>query len=113
MQGTLLAARGDIDAARLVFEDAIRRLEGVGSVYHRAIIDFYYGQCLRRAGKRAECVAPLTRALALFTHFDATVYIDRCTRELQASGTGMLRKESADWSTLTAQEQAVGWVPGK
>ena len=107
VQGTWLAARGDIDAARLVFEDAIRRSEGVGSVYHRAIIDFYYGQCLRRAGKRAECVASLTRALALFTHFDATVYIDRCTRELRASGTGMLRKESADWSTLTAQGQAV------
>ena len=107
VQGALLAARGDIDGARLVFEDAIRRLEGVGSVYHRAKIDFYYGQCLRRAGKRAECVAPLTRALAIFTHCDATVYIDRCTRELQASGTGMLRKEGADWSTLTAQEQAV------
>ena len=107
VQGTLLAARGDIDAARLAFEDAIRRLEGIGSVYHRAKIDFYYGQCLRRAGKRAECVAPLTRALAIFTHFDASVYIDRCTRELQASGTGMLRRESADWSTLTAQEQAV------
>jgi len=107
VQGSLLAARGDIDAARLAFDDAIGHLEGIGSIYHRAKVDFYYGQCLRRAGKRAECVAPLTRALAIFTHLDATVYIDRCTRELQASGTGVSRRESADWSRLTAQEQAV------
>lgn len=107
VQGMLLAARGEIDAAKQVFEDAIRRLEGIGAVFHRAKIDFAYGQCLRRAGKRAECVPPLTRALTIFAHLDATVYVERCNRELQASGTGMSRRETADWSTLTAQEQAV------
>ncbi|PRA11897.1 LuxR family transcriptional regulator [Arthrobacter sp. MYb211] len=107
VRGMLLAALGDIDAAREVFEQALLRLQGVGTAYHRARIDFAYGQCLRRAGKRADCVAPLTRALSIFTHLDATVYVERCTRELQASGIGMARREPMDWSTLTAQEQAV------
>lgn len=107
VKARLSAARGDIDGAREIFEEALRHLEGIGAAYYRARIDLSYGQCLRRAGKRAECVAPLTRALATFTHLDATAYIERCTRELQASGTGMSRRNVTDWSTLTAQEQTV------
>lgn len=100
-------AEGKQEAAGADFEQALAALRSVGAPYDRARIDFAYGQFLRRAGKRADCVGPLSRALAVFTHLDAKVYIERCQRELQASGIGLPRREPEDFCSLTAQEQAV------
>lgn len=107
VRGQLLAARGEPDASRDAFEEALSLLAGLTLPVLRAQVDYAYGQSLRRAGKRGDAVGPLTRALAGFTQFGAKVYMDGCCRELQATGISVPRRDAADWSSLTAQEKAV------
>ena len=107
VRGQLMAAQDDSKGSRDAFEEALAILQGTALPVLRAQVDYAYGQSLRRAGKRGESVGPLTRALAVFTQLGATIYIDRCNRELQATGISVRRRDSADWSTLTSQEKAV------
>ena len=70
-------------------------------------MEFAYGQTLRRAGKRRESATPLRRAREGFAALGASTYTERCDRELQAAGVSAVRREATDWSSLTAQEEAV------
>lgn len=107
VRGQILGARGDIDAARAAFDEALAKLQGTALPVLRTQVEYAYGQTLRRAGKRGDAVGPLTRALAGYTQLGATLYIQRCNRELQATGINIPRRDAADWSTLTSQEKAV------
>lgn len=68
---------------------------------------FAYGQTLRRAGKRREATVPLTDAKQFFTAVGANAYVERCERELQASGMNVTRRSELDFTSLTSQERAV------
>lgn len=107
VRGQILSARGEIDGARAAFDEALAKLQGTALPVLRAQVEYAYGQALRRAGKRGDAVGPLTRALAGYTQLGATIYIERCNRELQATGISVPRRDAADWSTLTSQEKAV------
>jgi DNA-binding CsgD family transcriptional regulator len=54
--------------------------------YARARVKFAYGQAFRRAGKRREAAAVLAEARELFAVLAAQAYVDRCSREMRASG---------------------------
>lgn len=107
VQGQVLGSRGDLEGSRDAFEEALAQLQGLTLPVLRANIEYAYGQSLRRAGKRGESAGPLTRALAGYTQLGATIYIERCNRELQATGISVPRRDAADWSSLTSQEKAV------
>ncbi|MFF5020628.1 AAA family ATPase [Micrococcus luteus] len=117
--GRLLAAQGDPDAARARFEDALGRLEGLHRPYLRARINFAFGQSMRRAGKRRLAHSVLQTARELYAGFGALTYVERCDRELNATGmlpvgdTGpeaaapVLGLAGVPEDDLTAQEKAV------
>lgn len=107
VRGQLLASRGDLEGSRDAFEEALASLQGLTLPVLRANVEYAYGQSLRRAGKRGESAGPLTRALASYTQLGATIYIERCNRELKATGISVPRRDAADWSSLTSQEKAV------
>lgn len=107
VRGQLLAARDNLKGSRDAFEEALALLQGTTLPVLRAHVEYAYGQNLRRAGKRGEAVGPLTRALTVFIQLGATIYTERCNRELQATGISVPRRDTADWSTLTSQEKAV------
>ncbi|WOP17266.1 helix-turn-helix transcriptional regulator [Raineyella sp. LH-20] len=106
-RGRLTSLRGDIEEARRSFEEALALVEASPYFYLRTRINFLYGQALRRAGKRREAGVVLRRALDGFSAVGATVYVERCHRELQAGGAGGTRSAGLDVESLTAQEQAV------
>ena len=107
VRGRILGAEGDIDGAKDAFESGLASLCGLNLPYERARVDFAYGQTLRRAGKRRESAIPLRRAREGFAALEASTYTERCDRELLAAGVSAARREATDWSSLTAQEQAV------
>ncbi|MDI3330994.1 MAG: AAA family ATPase [Micrococcus sp.] len=116
-RGRLLAAQGDPEAARDHFEAALGHLRGLHRPYLRARISFAFGQSMRRAGKRRLASSVLQVAKDLYDSLGAVTYVDRCDRELKATGidTGTVDEPGdpvlvaagrADIE-LTAQEQAV------
>lgn len=86
VRGRIQAATGDLEAARSTFQGGLARLEGLPLPYARARVKFAYGQSFRRAGKRREAAAVLAEARELFTLLGAQAYVDRCSREMRASG---------------------------
>ncbi|GEO93672.1 helix-turn-helix transcriptional regulator [Kocuria flava] len=116
-RGRLLAAQGDPDAARERFEDALGRLRGLNRPYLRARISFAFGQSMRRAGKRRLASSVLRTARDLYDTLGAGTYVERCDRELKATGLDpgavpdpsdpVLAALGGPQVQLTAQEQAV------
>ncbi|UEL28390.1 AAA family ATPase [Pseudarthrobacter sp. L1SW] len=116
-RGRLLAAQGDPDAAREHFEAALGHLRGLNRPYLRARISFAFGQSMRRAGKRRLASSVLRAARDLYDSLGAATYVERCDRELKATGldVGNLPDPADTVLTaardhhiqLTAQEQAV------
>lgn len=116
-RGRLLAAQGDPDAARERFEDALGRLRGLNRPYLRARISFAFGQSMRRAGKRRLASSVLRTARDLYDTLGAGTYVERCDRELKATGLDpgavpdpsdpVLAALGGPRVQLTAQEQAV------
>jgi DNA-binding CsgD family transcriptional regulator len=116
-RGRLLAAQGDPDTAREHFEAALGHLRGLNRPYLRARISFAFGQSMRRAGKRRLASSVLRAARDLYDSLGAATYVERCDRELKATGldVGNLPDPADSVLTaardhhvqLTAQEQAV------
>jgi DNA-binding CsgD family transcriptional regulator len=118
VRGRILAASGDLDAARTSFLGGLARLEGLPLPFARARVKFAYGQSFRRAGKRREAAAVLTEARDLFAVLGAGAYVERCSREMRAtgvspddhagSGSGRVAPgPAAGQPDLTEQEKAV------
>lgn len=117
-RGRILAAQGDPDGAREQFEAALRRLQGLHRPYLRARICFAYGQSMRRAGKRRLASAVLQTARGLYEGLGAVAYVERCDRELKATGMEPAGEDVMEGALglggaagpedeLTAQERAV------
>ncbi|GAB5079921.1 AAA family ATPase [Arthrobacter sp. AD-310] len=116
-RGRLLAAQGDPDAAREHFEAALGHLRGLNRPYLRARISFAFGQSMRRAGKRRLASSVLRAARDLYDSLGAATYVERCDRELKATGLdvgnlpdpadAVLAAARDHHIQLTAQEQAV------
>ena len=116
-RGRLVAAQGDPDTAREHFEAALGHLRGLHRPYLRARISFAFGQSMRRAGKRRLASSVLRAARDLYDSLGATTYVERCDRELKATGLDVgnlpdpadpvLSAVGRTQVQLTAQEQAV------
>lgn len=106
MRGRIVAATDGIDAARDVFESALRAVEELPLPYERARIGFAYGQVLRRAGKRRDADTVMRSAREVFAILGATVLVRRCDRELKATGVNATRTRDP-FSELTERERAV------
>lgn len=105
-RGRWHGVRGDLDAARSCFQEAIALLEPLPLRYDRARVHFAYGQTLRRAGRRAEADAVITTARDAYLALGAATYVARCDRELAAGGVHATRGQR-DLDDLTPQEEAV------
>jgi DNA-binding CsgD family transcriptional regulator len=86
VRGRIQAAAGDLDAARTSFQGGLAQLDSLPMPFARARVKFAYGQSFRRAGKRREAAAILAEARELFAVLGAQAYVDRCSREMRASG---------------------------
>jgi DNA-binding CsgD family transcriptional regulator len=75
--------------------------------FERAQLELAYGQVLRRAGKRRAAASQLQAARDRLTSLNARPYLQRCERELAASGLTPAKRSVFDPSRLTAQESAV------
>ncbi|MFJ6457096.1 AAA family ATPase [Paenarthrobacter sp. NPDC091669] len=116
-RGRLRAAQGDPDTAREHFEAALGHLSGLNRPYLRARISFAFGQSMRRAGKKRLASSVLRAARDLYDSLGAATYVDRCDRELKATGLvvgnqldpadSVLTAVRDHHLQLTAQEQAV------
>ncbi|MCX4703811.1 LuxR family transcriptional regulator [Streptomyces sp. NBC_01373] len=106
VRGRIAAARGDMDAVRKEFEQALAHLDRLPLPYDRARVNFAYGQSLRRAGKRREADTVLKNARDGYAALGARTYVERCDRELKAGGLNAPRS-APGVSRLTPQEQAV------
>ena len=119
-QARVAAAQKQLDKAKHFFTEALRltSIDGVATYHGRYM--FSFGQMLRRAGRRSEAAEHLVSAREFFQSVSAEVMVDRCNRELRA--TGMLQHRDDDISGtrleehpepvtsntfLTAQEHAV------
>ncbi|WP_427006871.1 AAA family ATPase [Pseudarthrobacter sp. H2] len=86
VRGRIQAAAGDLDAARTSFQGGLAQLDSLPLPFARARVKFAYGQSFRRAGKRREAAAILAEARELFAVLGARAYVERCSREIRASG---------------------------
>nr|WP_296765310.1 helix-turn-helix transcriptional regulator [Rhodococcus sp. (in: high G+C Gram-positive bacteria)] len=105
-RGRWHGARGNMDAARVSFEDALASLTALPLIYDRARVNFVYGQTLRRAGKRREADIAITLAREDYSTLGAATYVSRCDRELKAGGMNAVLKDRPH-NALTPQEDAV------
>ncbi|MEK0154142.1 AAA family ATPase [Arthrobacter oryzae] len=116
-RGRLVAAQGDPDTAREHFEASLGHLRGLNRPYLRARVSFAFGQSMRRAGKRRLASSVLRAARDLYDSLGAATYVERCDRELKATGLDVgnlpdpadpvLTAVSDQHLQLTAQERAV------
>jgi DNA-binding CsgD family transcriptional regulator len=116
-RGRLVAAQGDPDTAREHFETALGHLRGLNRPYLRARVSFAFGQSMRRAGKRRLASSVLRVARDLYDSLGAATYVDRCDRELKATGLdvgnltdpsdAVLAAVTGPQVQLTAQEKSV------
>ena len=100
-RGQIAAARGDIDEAMQLLEDAVARHEEVGDPYGRARALLALGVIRRRARQKRPARDAIVQALAGFEQLGAATWIERCKSELGSIG-GRTREEG-----LTPAEQRV------
>ena len=87
------------------FEDALRVSREHSNPFEHARTALFYGERLRRAGKRAEARAQLRSALELFQQLGAQAWAGRAEDELRASGeTARRRTNGRSPADLTPQE---------
>ena len=100
-RGQIAAARGDIDEAVRLLEDAVARHEEVSDPYGRARTLLALGITRRRARQKRPARDAIVQARAGFEQLGAATWIERCTSELGRIG-GRTREEG-----LTPAEQRV------
>jgi predicted ATPase/DNA-binding CsgD family transcriptional regulator len=106
-RGRLEATRGRQAEAEAAFLDGLGQIEQVSMPFDRALLEFAYGQFLRRLGRRRAAATQLGLAQECFVSLGAQPYIDRCDRELAACGLAPARRRGRDRARLTPQELSV------
>ena len=89
------------------FEQALDLHGNVEDRFEQARTSLYYGERLRRVGRKAEARDRLRQALALFDELQATLWSDRAERELRATGERIQRAQHGRGRALTPQELQV------
>jgi DNA-binding CsgD family transcriptional regulator/tetratricopeptide (TPR) repeat protein len=107
VRGRLAAARGDLASAEAAFNRGLAEITLLPLPFQRALLEFAYGQVLRRAGQRRAAAHQLQGARDRFSRLMANPFLERCDRELAASGLAPAKRSTFDPSRLTAQESAV------
>ena len=77
-RGQIAAARGDIDEAMRLLDDAVARHEEVGDPYGRARALLALGVIRRRARQKRPARDAILEALAGFEQLGAETWIERC-----------------------------------
>ncbi|WP_131745068.1 LuxR family transcriptional regulator [Frankia sp. Cppng1_Ct_nod] len=95
-------------AAEEAYREGLVSAEDQPIPFERALLEFGYGQFLRRAGRRGEAATVLESAQLRLEALGAKPYLIRCDRELAACGRAPARRrEPQPVESLTPQEQTV------
>lgn len=81
-----MAAQGDPDTAREHFEAALGHLRGLNRPYLRARVSFAFGQSIATGWQKAPGLLSASGGKDLYDSLGAATYVDRCDRELKATG---------------------------
>jgi ATP/maltotriose-dependent transcriptional regulator MalT len=106
-RGRLEAARGNHDAAQREFLLAAESLGELSMPYELALTELTHGQFLRRRRQRRAAVEVLANARDRFTAMGALPALERCERELEASGLSPKRPTGKGPGQLTPREMTV------
>ncbi|HST17778.1 MAG TPA: AAA family ATPase [Gaiellaceae bacterium] len=85
-RGLVAAARGDVERATALLEQAIAEHETVGDPYGRARAQLALGIVLRRARQKRAPRAAIVAACEGFEELGAATWLERARRELQSIG---------------------------
>lgn len=107
VRGRLEEARGRHEEAERAYARALDGATAAGMPYELALSQLALGGHLRRRGQRRRAVDLLEQARETFARLGAAPDLERCERELEASGLSPARRGEADRSALTARERAV------
>jgi DNA-binding CsgD family transcriptional regulator len=105
--GLVAAARGDVDRAATVLQQAVARHQEVGDAFGRARALLGLGIVLRRARQKRAARDAISAALGGFEQLGAATWIEKARAELGSIG-GRTREEA-----LTAAEQRVATLVAK
>ncbi|MFI5896652.1 AAA family ATPase [Actinoplanes sp. NPDC051513] len=100
----LLSEGGD---AEDLFREAIERLGRTRLRAEHARAHLLYGEWLRRASRRVDARAELTRALEMLQAMGADGFAERARRELAATGATVRKRNAESANDLTAQEAQI------
>jgi len=106
VRGGLEAARARPTDAREAFEAGLSRAGSLGMPFLEACLALDLGAFLRRSGARREAGLRLEAAADLFRRLRADPFVERCERELGATGRRRASRGTAHLA-LTSQEFAV------
>ena len=106
------AALGQLAPAIETLAAAVERAGPLGMPYELALTRLAFGQLLRRAGRRRAAVEQLEAARRVLAELGARPALQRCDRELVASGLEPVKRTMRDDSRLTPQEDAVAALAG-
>jgi DNA-binding CsgD family transcriptional regulator len=103
----LEAAQGRDDEAATAFARARSLADEGRDPFDRAKTQAAHGAFLRRLGRRRPAAAELCAARSTFERLGARPYVERCERELAASGLEPRRRRPGPTAELTPQETSV------
>lgn len=106
-RGRVEAAAGHPEAAEAAYDRALAALDRVSLPFERARVELAAGAFLRRTGRRRRAVDLLETARQRFAVLRAVPYVQRCDRELTASGLHPADRGAHHWAGLTSQELVV------
>jgi DNA-binding CsgD family transcriptional regulator len=86
------------------FEEALRLHALTPTPFERARTELCYGERLRRARRRTEARARLSRALETFEQLGAEPWAERAREQLRSAGEAVRRRAGPGLEQLTAQE---------
>jgi DNA-binding CsgD family transcriptional regulator len=106
-RGRVDAAAGRPERAEEAYVRALAAVEQVPFPFERARVQLAAGGFLRRAGQRRRAVDLLDAARRGFAALGAEPYVERCAKELAASGLHPTARHDRDRAGLTSQELVV------
>jgi DNA-binding CsgD family transcriptional regulator len=104
VRGVLYASRGEVARASAAFDRSVALLEQAAMPFEASLSQLYWGEHVRRTGRRREADAHLRAAAEGFDALGAHPYAHRARREQAAGGRPSRRTRPSD---LTAQERVV------
>ncbi|MFF0288463.1 AAA family ATPase [Streptomyces sp. NPDC005262] len=108
--GTAACSRAllsDDQAADVLYQEAIERLERCRITVHLARARLLYGEWLRRRSRRQESRTQLRTAYETFSRIGAAGFAERARRELLATGETVRKRTVGALAELTGQETQI------